>query len=79
MSQTAKIVIGVIVVLVIAGGIWYWSQGSWGNSALPSGSDTSDAALDQDMNSINANIQEVNTDSADADASVDAAESGTDQ
>lgn len=90
MSSTTKIVIAVVVVILVVLGIWYWSagnHGSWNNGAastsdaamLPSGSDTSDAALDQDMASINANIQAADADSTNADQSVSAAAAGTDQ
>ncbi len=80
MSTTLKIVIGVVVVIILAGGgYWYWSSHQAQPAAsvdasmnddgtLPSGSDTSDASLDQDSAAIDAQMQGLDSDSASANA-----------
>lgn len=83
MNQNTNTIIAVIVVILVAGGLYYWyavrsvATPMSGNgteqsdtTALPSGSDTSDAALTQDMTSINGNIQASNSDSAAVDQGV---------
>jgi len=89
MSSTSRNVIGVVIVVLIALGAWYWYQNiqsSWSgvgttagsgtdSAALPSGSDTSDQGLNQDMAAIDMNIQTADSDSDAADASVNEASS----
>lgn len=82
MSKNSKIVLGVVALAIIALGAYYWHQNETaGNTApnseevttLPSGTNTSDSSIEQDLNSIDAQIQAARNDSADASASVDAA------
>ena len=83
MSQTTKIVIGLVVLALVAGGAyWYWQEAHAPSSeekaevtTLPSGADKSDAALEQDFSSIDTQIQAVGKDNANTDASVKAAAS----
>jgi hypothetical protein len=88
MSQPAKIIIGVVVIVLIGGGIYYYLGRSHGvqapvggneaaaqvddSTALPSGSDTSDASLSQDLSAINAQMQAADADVANVDESVNA-------
>jgi uncharacterized protein HemX len=87
MSQTTKTVLGIaIVAVVLAGAYYYWHQHSATTSAstssasaadvttLPSGSSTTNASIEQDLSSIDAQIQAANTDNAAAGASVNAAQ-----
>jgi hypothetical protein len=80
MTSTAKIIIAVVVVAVLGAGLYYWYTTNYGmandGSALPSGTSTNDAALEQDLTTINANVNAANSDSAAADASVNAASTG---
>jgi hypothetical protein len=89
MNSTTKIVIAIIAVVLIGGGLyWYAMQNGQlpgypsagtpvnDSTALPSGSNTSDASLNQDMSAINANIQASNADSAQVNDSVNAHASG---
>ncbi len=80
MSTTSKIVLSVVVIILIALGIWY--AATMGNSAnqtasntapsapvaenglTTSPSNTSNPALVQDMNSINTQMQGLSSDSA---------------
>ncbi len=89
MSQTNKVIVGVAVLAVVAGGAYYWfalhgktdsmanqEKGSYMNqgpatvTTLPSGSDTSDAALQQDSAAIDAQMKGLDSDSANVDQSV---------
>jgi len=87
MTSTAKTILAVVVVAVLAAGFYFWytgmnplapTTGSESDStALPSGSDTSDAALQQDLTSINANVQATNADSQAVDSSMSGQASGS--
>lgn len=81
MSQTMKLVLGIVIaVMVLASGYLYWQHRMLQSSTetpsevttLPSGTDTSDAALDKDLGSIDTQIKGVNSDNADVGASVTA-------
>jgi hypothetical protein len=92
MPQNTKIAIAAAAVLVIAGGVYLVQTGTPDfsgimnggvtanndSTSLPSGSDESDAALNDDMASIGANMQGLDDDSAQVDQSVAAQESGSD-
>ena len=90
MSQNAKILTGIaVVVVVLVGGALYmhsrnapgWAGSESGaamtddSGTLPSGSDTSDQGIDQDMQSINANLNASAQDSSAVDQSVSDASS----
>ncbi|MDB5195085.1 MAG: hypothetical protein JWO84_269 [Parcubacteria group bacterium] len=87
MSQTTKIVLGIVVVAVIlAGAYYYWnmhtstagigttSAAAGDVTTLPSGSSATDASIAQDLSSIDSQITAVNADTASAGASVAAAQ-----
>jgi outer membrane murein-binding lipoprotein Lpp len=82
MSQTSKIVLGVAIVAVaLLAGFYYWQSGNASRmnaegsetTTLPTGSKTDDASLEQDFSAIDAQLTDVSTDNANADASVNAA------
>ena len=81
MSQKATIGVGIAVVaaLLIGGGYYWYSMHQQPQPAnpevttLPSGSDTSDTAIDQDLAAIDSQIQAVSDDNANASASVNTA------
>jgi hypothetical protein len=87
MTSTAKTILAVVVVAILATGFYVWytgtnpfatTNGSESDStALPSGSDNSDAALQQDLTTINANVQATNADSQAVDSSMNAQGSGS--
>ena len=85
MSSTGKLVIGVIVVVLIGLGFWYYSANKGGtapaapgSSASPSdagvlptsASDNSDAALNQDTAAVDTQLNGLNSDSATVDSSI---------
>lgn len=83
MSQTTKLVLGIaIAVMVLGSGYAYWknsaekaeSTSAEEVTTLPSGTDTSDPALDKDMSAIDTQIQAVGTDNTDVSTSVTAAQ-----
>ncbi|MBU6370988.1 MAG: hypothetical protein KGH93_02020 [Patescibacteria group bacterium] len=76
MSRTAKTVLIVIVLAVIVAIIWMYvpkSGMNWTNQPagnyVASSTDTSDAAMNQDMSNINAQLDGLNSDTANLDAS----------
>lgn len=84
MSQTAKIVLGIaIVAVILLAAFYYWhtakapapanTAANPEVSTLPSGTNTSDAALQQDLSAIDAQLQSVQQDNSDASASVQTA------
>lgn len=80
MSQTTKTVLAVAVVAVaLAAAYFYWQQHQAAQetstevTSLPSGSSTSDASLEEDLASIDSQIQAAASDTADANGSVSAA------
>ena len=83
MSQTSKLVLGIAVLLVIAlGAYYYWHQQQTASvpasnstevTTLPSGSSTSDTAIEQDLSSIDSQIKASGGDNADVHTSVSAA------
>jgi hypothetical protein len=84
MSQTAKIVLGIaIVAVILLAAFYYWhvakaptASPAVANpevSTLPSGSSTSDAAIQEDLTAIDAQLQSVHQDNTDASASVQTA------
>ncbi len=81
MSQNTKVGVAVVVVLVLAGGAYYWYQHMNPTSTatfvntpatLPSGSDTSDQGLQQDTAAIDAQMKGLSTDQATVNSSVNA-------
>ncbi len=85
MSKTFKMVLVIAVVLIVAAGLYYWFMNPGGseilppsdmNSAtqssatLPSGNDTSNVSLTQDMKAIDAQMNSFVSDDASVDASV---------
>lgn len=76
MQNAWKIVVWIVVILILAGGAYYWytnrSTGTNANTppsasasqGLPSGDDTSDAALTEDMASVDAQMSALNDDDA---------------
>lgn len=79
MSQTTKLVLGVaIAVMVLGSGYAYWKntqiKAGQNNPAevttLPSGKETTNTALDQDLSAIDAQLQAVSSDNANVSASV---------
>ncbi len=80
MNATMKSGVIVVIVAVLAAGYYYWytthaSQDATMQSdstALPTGSNSSDAALEQDLSSIGTNMQATSADSTAVNASVDA-------
>jgi hypothetical protein len=72
MSTTAKVLIGIVVLVLIGAGIYYYTKtpaAAPANTAeLPSGSDTSDAALDKDMQSMDAQMSAFSQDNASIDS-----------
>ncbi len=82
MSQTVKIVLGIVVLAAIVGGLYYWNQtheakeptpNGTETTSLPSGNSTTDGAIEQDVTSIDAQLDGVSQDNANANASVNAA------
>ncbi len=84
MSLTSKIVLGLaILAVVLLGGFYYWhstqpkaSPTATSNeevTTLPSGSKSDDASIEQDFSSIDAQLQGVQSDNSDVNASVNAA------
>ncbi len=82
MSQTSKIVLAIAVVaVVLLGGFYYWNVMRSSAPApenpevttLPTGSDSSDTAIDEDLASIDAQLDAVSDDNASANDSVNAA------
>lgn len=84
MSQNTKLVLGIVALVVVLGGAyWYWQSrqtptasndgSSTEVTSLPSGSNTSDTALEEDMASIDTQIKAVASDNTQASQSVDAA------
>ena len=81
MSQSTKLVLGVAVaVLVLGGGYAYWNSkelsetampGSPEVSTLPSGTATTDTALDTDLQAVDAQLQLVDKDNANTKSSID--------
>ena len=80
MSQTTKLVLGIAVAaLVFGGGYAYWNSketsetampGSPEVTSLPSGSATTDNALDTDLQTIDAQLNQVDKDNASAKATI---------
>jgi hypothetical protein len=78
MSKKTYLVLGIVVIAaLLLGGFYYWNATQQTVqpenpevSTLPSGSDTSDSAIDQDLAAIDAQIQAVGDDTDSADASV---------
>ncbi|MEK7602030.1 MAG: hypothetical protein AAB472_00895 [Patescibacteria group bacterium] len=79
MSKNTKIVLGILAAVVILGGCYaYWQYRESTRSGaeqtevttLPSGTDQSDTALESDLGSIDAQINAVGSDNADAKASI---------
>ena len=81
MSQKATIGIGIAVVaaLLLGGGYYWYSMQQQAQPAspevttLPTWSDSSDTAIDQDLAAIDTQIQAVSEDTANADSSVSTA------
>ena len=79
MSKILKIIIWIIVIAIVVGGIWWWysssqqTQSSAINNSLQnqnaqnvqpaSQKDTSDAALNSDLSSIDSQMKNLNADS----------------
>ena len=83
MSQTTKLVLGIAIAFMVIGSGYAYFKNSEEKmeptnaeemTTLPSGTDTSDAALDADMNAIDTQIKGVGTDNADVSTSVTAAQ-----
>ena len=86
MQSALKITLWILVVIVVAGGIYYWYQNARSNapaaptpvatstgngapaSVLPSGSDTSDAALNQDLSGMDTQLSAMSADTASIDS-----------
>ncbi|MBU6323693.1 hypothetical protein KGQ55_03330 [Patescibacteria group bacterium] len=80
MSTNLKVLIAAIVIIVVGGGLWWqFGRGSGGGSAsensqpasaapvsdtLPTGSSTSDASLQTDLNAIDTQINSFGSDNA---------------
>lgn len=83
MSNATKLLIGLVVLVLILGGVFWWYHGKQANeraaiapgedTSLPSGSATTDQALAQDLSSIDSQLQASQNDTASASASVDSA------
>lgn len=83
MSQTSKIVLGVAVLAVVALGVFYYWHAmqqtapagteSAEVTSLPSGAKTDDASIEQDLSSVDAQLQGVASDNSDVNTSVSAA------
>ena len=80
MSQTTKIVLGIVLAVIVLGGAYYYwqtkeqSTGSLEKAevtTLPSGTNKSDTALENDLGSIDAQIQAVGTDNSTTRTSID--------
>lgn len=80
MSQTSKITLGIFaVVVILLGGFFYWQMTNTSSTdenaettALPSGQATDDSSLEEDLASIDAQIQAVGSDNSSAGESIDA-------
>lgn len=86
MSNTTKVFWIIVVIAVIAGAVWYATRSdsatvmselgtdtvssTSGPSTLPTGTDTSNSALDQDLSSIDSQLSGLNADTANASASL---------
>ena len=71
MSTTTKVLIAIAALAVIGAGIYYFTRTAHApseGSALPSGGDTSDAALEKDMQSFDAEIDAFASDNASIDS-----------
>lgn len=81
MSQSTKLVLGIAVaVLVLGGGYAYWNSkelsetampGSPEVSTLPSGTATTDTALDTDLQAVDSQLNLVDKDNANTKSSID--------
>lgn len=79
MSKTSKTILGIVIlVIVLALAIIFWRReqaqaptGAEEVTELPTGSETTDEALDEDLSSIDAQLQGVADDNANVSASVD--------
>ena len=79
MSHTTKLVLGIAVaVIVLGGGYAYWQNTKEVGTptsmeevtSLPSGTDTTDQALDSDMTAVDAQLKAVGTDNANVTTSI---------
>lgn len=78
MTSTGKIVVGIIAVLIIAAGAYYWfshtPSGMPGNAATSTetGNSASADSMNQDVSSIDAALNGLNSDNAEIDSSLNA-------
>ena len=79
MSHNSKLVLGIAVaVIVLLGGYAYWQSAQSVSApesaeevtSLPSGTDTTDGALDSDMVAVDAQLKAVDSDNADVTTSI---------
>lgn len=80
MSQNAKIAVGVVVVLVLAGGYYLYQHNKMSetteamftnaSTTLPSGTDTSDKGLQEDAAAIDAQLKGLSSDQTTVNSSV---------
>lgn len=79
MSQTSKITLGIcVLVVVLLGVFFYWQMKDPfmmqdAETALPTGQATDDSSLEEDLASIDAQIEAVSSDNASASESIDTA------
>lgn len=83
MSKSTKLMLSILVLLIVAGGLYYWfvyragmtpvtgAEFNESSTTLPSGSSTTDTSLQQDTAAIDAQLKGLSSDSTSVQSSMD--------